>query len=144
MADKILGEVGEVVGKENNKIIVKLQRTEACAKCRACTAGMKKEDMLIKAENMCNASVGNKVDLVLDNADFMKATLIMYGIPFAAFMIGIFGGYYGALSMGMDNGEVIGIAAGVILVIISYLIIHTQEDKFKKGNFVPKAIKIVE
>ena len=71
MADKILGEVGEVVGKENNKIIVKLQRTEACAKCRACTAGMKKEDMLIKAENMCNASVGNKVDLVLDNADFM-------------------------------------------------------------------------
>lgn len=144
MADKILGEVGEVIGTEDDNLVVKMQRTEACAKCRACTAGMKKEDMIIKAQNLCKASVGNKVDIVLDNADFMKATIIMYGIPFIAFMIGIFGGYYGAYNLGINNGELIGIAAGLILVVITYLIIHSQEDKFKKGNYVPKAIKIIE
>ena len=69
----------------------------------------KKEDMIVRAENICNAEIGNKVDIVLDNADFMKATLIMYGIPFVAFMIGILGGYYGALSMGINNGEIIGL-----------------------------------
>lgn len=144
MADKILGEVGEVVEKRDNKITVKLQRTEACAKCRACTAGMKKEDMLITAENLCNASVGNKVDIVLDNADFMKATIIMYGFPFISFMIGIFAGYYISLNMNVAYPEVVGIIAGLVLVVISYIIIHSQEKRFKKGNFVPKAIKIVE
>lgn len=144
MNNKILGEVGEVIGKESSQLIVKMERTEACAKCRACTAGMKKEDMIIHAENLCNAEIGNKVDVVLDNADFMKATLIMYGIPFAMFMVGIFGGYYGAGALGFGNGEVIGIVAGLILVIITYVAIHTQEDKFKKGNFVPKAVKVVE
>lgn len=142
--EKILGEVGEVINKEGSRLVVKMERTEACAKCRACSAGMKKEDMIIKAENLCNADVGNKVDIVLDNANFMKATLIMYGIPFAAFMLGVFGGYYGAGELGIKNGELIGIILGIALVIITYVIIHTQEDKFKNDGYVPKAIKIVE
>ena len=144
MNNQILGEVGEVIGKESGKLIVRMERKEACAKCRACTAGMKKEDMIIRAENVCNAEVGNKVDIVLDNADFMKATLIMYGIPFVAFMAGIFGGYYGALKMGINNSEVVRVVAGIVLVIVTYLIIHSQENRFKKGNFVPKALKVVE
>ncbi len=142
--EKVLGEVGEVINKDGNNLVVKMQRTEACAKCRACSAGMKKEDMIIKAENICNAEIGNKVDVVLDNANFMKATLIMYGIPFIAFMIGVFGGYYGAVNTGIKNGELIGIGAGIVLVVITYIIIHSQEYRFKNGKFVPKAIKIVE
>lgn len=144
MTYKVLGEVGEVIGKENNRLIIRMQRTEACAKCRACTAGMKKEDMIIKAENMCNAEIGNKVDVIIDNANFMKATLIMYGIPFIAFMIGIFVGYYGADKYGINNGELIGIGLGLILVVVTYLIIHTQEKKFRTEGFIPKAINIVE
>lgn len=142
--EKVLGEIGEVINKEGNQLVIKMQRTEACAKCRACSAGMKKEDMIIKAEDMCGAEIGNKVDVVLDNANFMIATLIMYGIPFIAFMIGVFGGYYGAANMGIKNGELIGIGTGLVFVIIAYFIIHTQEHRFKKSGFVPKAIKVVE
>ena len=44
MNDKILGEVGEVIGKESGKLIVRMEkRKEACAKCRACTAGIKRK-----------------------------------------------------------------------------------------------------
>lgn len=143
MNTKIIGESGEVIGKEDKYLIVKMQRKEACAKCRACTAGMKTEDMIIKAMNLCNASVGDKVDIVLDNADFMKATLIMYGIPFIGFMAGIFAGYYISLNMGLNNNEIYGIITGILLVIITYIIIHTQEKRFKKGNYVPKAINIL-
>lgn len=142
--DKVLGEIGEVINKEGHQLIIKMQRTEACAKCRACTAGMKKEDMIIRAENLCSAEIGNKVDVVLDNSNFMKATIIMYGIPFIAFMLGVFGGYYGAISIGIKNGEFIGIALGLVFIVITYLIIHTQEHRFKNGEFVPKAIKIIE
>lgn len=144
MSNNILGEIGEVVSVENNKLVVKMQRTEACAKCRACTAGMKKEEMIIKAENMCSASVGDKVDVVIDNSNFMKATLIMYGIPFLTFMLGIFLGYYSALNFNIKNAELVSILSGLLFVIITYLIIHSQENKFKNGNYVPKAIKIVK
>lgn len=142
--DKVIGEVGEVIGFESGRLVVKMERKEACAKCRACSAGMKKEEMIIRAENVCNAQIGNKVDIVLDNANFMKATLIMYGLPFVFFMLGIFAGYYGAESLGIANGELVGIVLGLVLVVLTYAIIHSQEHRFKSEGYVPKAIKIVE
>ena len=139
-----MGEVGEVVGREANKLVVKMQRTEACAKCRACTAGLESKDMIIKAVNMCAANIGDKVEIVLDNSNFMKATLIMYGIPFVAFMIGVFAGYYGALKLSFGSPELAGIGLGIVLVIIVYLIIRTQEYRFKEGGYIPKAINVVK
>lgn len=135
-----MGEIGEVIEIENEKLVVKMQRKEACAKCRACTAGLKSEDMLIKAVNNCGAVVGDKVEIMLEENNFIKAVFIMYGIPFVAFIIGVFAGYYGALELGIKNAEVIGCVLGAVLVLVSYLAIKSQEEKFKKGNYVPKAI----
>jgi len=42
------------------------------------------------------------------------------------------------------RGNAYGVVAGIVLVIVTYLIIHSQENRFKKGNFVPKALKVVE
>lgn len=139
-----MGEVGKVVAIENNKVVVSLERKEACANCRACSVGMKSEEMIIKAVNECKAKVGDKVEIVLAEADFIKAVLIMYGFPFIFFMLGIFVGYYGSLKMGYSNNELIGFGLGFILVIISYLIIRSQEKRWKKANYIPKAINIVE
>ncbi len=140
----IMGEVGEVVGREGNRLVVKMQRTEACAKCRACTAGLESKDMIIKAVDMCSGNIGDKVEIVLDNSNFMKATLIMYGIPFIAFMLGVFGGYYGAAAYGLGSPELMGIGAGVILVALTYMLIRTQEHRFKEGGYIPKAINVVK
>ncbi len=139
-----MGEIGEVIGKEGGRLVVKMQRTEACAKCRACTAGLESKDMIIKAVNMCQGNVGDRVEVVLDNSNFMKAAIIMYGIPFAAFMLGVFGGYYGAERYAFGSPELMGIGAGVILVILTYLIIRTQEYRFKEGGYIPKAVNIVK
>ncbi|MFR7512063.1 MAG: SoxR reducing system RseC family protein, partial [Muribaculaceae bacterium] len=81
-----MAEIGEVIGTEKNKLVVRMTRKEACAKCRACSAGLKEQDMLLKAVNLCNAKVGDKVEVMLETADFMKATCIMYGIPCAMFI----------------------------------------------------------
>lgn len=138
------GEVGEVIDIEDNRLVIKLHRNEACAKCKACTAGIDGKEMIIKAINDCGGTIGDKVEIALDSANFYKATLIMYGIPFIAFLIGVFGGYYSALYFEIDYAEVIGIAAGFFLVIIAYGIIHTQEHRFKKTSYVPKAINVVK
>jgi sigma-E factor negative regulatory protein RseC len=140
-----MAEIGTVIGNaENNRLLVRLERQEACAKCRACTAGMKKEEMLLTAENLCGGKIGDNVEVTLDTADFMRAAVIMYGIPFAMFMLGIFAGYFGSLKMGFGSNELIGFAIGIVLVIITYLVIKSQEKRWQKDNYVPKAIRVVD
>lgn len=138
------GEVGEVIAIEDDKAVIKMQRTEACAKCRACTSGMESKEMIIKAVNICGAVVGDNVEIMLDSADFFRATLIMYGIPFIAFLAGVFGGYYGAVKFNIEYAELVGIGLGIVFVLAAYGIIHTQEYRFKTGGYVPKAMNVVE
>ena len=41
-----MAEKGVVIGlKDNNLAVIKMTRQEACAKCRACIAGMAEKDM---------------------------------------------------------------------------------------------------
>ncbi|MBQ9519305.1 MAG: SoxR reducing system RseC family protein [Firmicutes bacterium] len=137
-----MAEIGKVIEIENNKAVVSLERKEACAKCRACSAGMKAEEMLIRAENICGAKIGDKVEIALEETDFIKAVLIMYGFPFVMFMVGLLGGYYGCLNAGVQNPELIGFAAGIVLVVVSYALIKSQEKRWRSGNYVPKAIAV--
>lgn len=137
-----MAEIGKVIDIEKNKVVVSLERKEACAKCRACSAGMKAEEMLIRAENICGAKVGDKVEIALEETDFIKAVLIMYGFPFVMFLIGLFGGYYGCLSANIPNPELIGFVAGLILVAIGYGLIKSQEKRWRSGNYIPKAIAV--
>ncbi len=137
-----MAEIGKVIEIEKNKVVVSLERKEACAKCRACSAGLKAEEMLIRAENICGAKIGDKVEIALEETDFIKAVLIMYGFPFVMFLIGLFGGYYGCLSANIPTPELIGFIAGLILVAIGYGLIKSQEKRWRSGNYVPKAIAI--
>jgi len=139
-----MAEIGQVVEIDNNSVVVKLERQEACAKCRACTAGLSKTEMIIKAINCCNAKIDDNVEIVIEESNFIQAVLIMYGIPFVSLMIGIFIGYYGSLKLGMQNNDIIGFCFGILLVIISYLWIKSKENYWKSKNFVPKAIKIAD
>ncbi len=137
-----MAEIGKVIDIENDKVVVSLERKEACAKCRACSAGMKAEEMLIRAENICSAQVGDKVEIALEETDFIKAVLIMYGFPFVMFMIGLMGGYYGCLSANIPNPELLGFVLGLVLVAVSYALIKSQENRWRSGNYVPKAIAV--
>jgi sigma-E factor negative regulatory protein RseC len=139
-----VSEIGQVIEKrENNRLLIRLERQEACAKCRACTAGMKTEEMLLEAENLCNANVGDSVDIALEETDFMKAVLIMYGIPFACFVAGVLGGYFALMHFGVNNAEALSFVIGIVLVVLAYAVIHSFEPHFQKDNYVPKAVNVV-
>ncbi|MBR6401331.1 MAG: SoxR reducing system RseC family protein [Firmicutes bacterium] len=137
-----MAEIGKVIELEGNKAVVVLERKEACAKCRACSAGLKAEEMLIRAENICDARVGDKVEISLEESDFIKAVLIMYGFPFVMFMVGVLGGYYGCIAAGAANAELVGFVAGLVLVAVSYGIIKSREEHWRSGNYIPKAIAV--
>lgn len=141
----VMAEIGQVIEIfHDNKITVKLERKEACAKCRACTAGLSSKEMLIKAINRCNASVGDNVEIVIEEKNFIAAVFIMYGIPFLFLLIGIFLGYWVGGYLKIEQKELFSFVLGIIFVCLSYLIIRTKENYWKSKNFSPKAIKIIK
>jgi len=138
-----MAEIGCVVDTDKNKVVVKLNRTEACAKCRACTAGMESKDMIIKAYNECDASVGDNVEIVLEESNFIAAVAIMYGIPFLALILGTAVGIFITKSISVGDSELIGFIFGIVCVCVAYMWIKSKESYWKSKNFVPKAIKKV-
>ena len=135
-----MGEFGNVIKKDKNKIVVALERTEACSKCKACSAGLDAKTMEIECLNVCNADMGDVVEISLEADSFFKAVAIMYGIPFVAFMGGLIGSYFIFENVGASNKELISFAVGAVLVAIVYLIIRSLENVWKQGDYMPKAI----
>ena len=45
-----MAEKGVVINTKDNFVTVKMMRQEACAKCRACIAGMEGKEMFIEAK----------------------------------------------------------------------------------------------
>ena len=138
-----MAEIGSVIDAEENKVVVKLKRTEACAKCRACTAGLESKDMIIKAYNQCGAEIGDNVEIVLEESNFIAAVAIMYGLPFLSLIIGTAIGIFAAKAIGITNSELIGFIIGIVCVCVTYMWIKSKETYWKSKNFVPKAIKKV-
>ncbi|MCD8089635.1 MAG: SoxR reducing system RseC family protein [Clostridiales bacterium] len=137
-----MAEVGKVIACEGDQVKLVLKRREACGKCRACTAGLTEKEMEMKARNLCGASVGDNVEVFIEQTNFLKAVIIMYGIPMVMFLAGVIIGYYGGQYLGMSNPNIAAIVLGVVLTAATYVIIHLNEDKWSNGEFLPSAVKI--
>lgn len=56
---------------------------------------MMKTEMDIEAKNLCDAEEGDWVELELQENAFFNAVIVMYGLPFIGFIVGIVLGYFG-------------------------------------------------
>jgi len=138
-----MGEAGLVIScEERDTVTVRLTRTEACANCRACSVGMQKEDMLLHARNECGAAVGDTVEVALKEGVFGQAVLIMYAIPFAAFLLGLGVGYALGDLAGAGQ-EVVAFAGGVFGMLLGYGYIRKNEVRYKKKRVMPAAVAVV-
>ena len=139
-----MGEVGQVIEKENRRLTIRLKRTEACAKCKACVAGLNSQDMILTAENACEAAVGDFVELELKDGYFIKAILIMYGFPLVMLIFGFLAGAYLFKLFVGGYSDLAGFLTGIFFMLASYFLINRHEKKKKSSGFTPVAIKIVE
>ncbi|MCL2874090.1 MAG: SoxR reducing system RseC family protein [Defluviitaleaceae bacterium] len=140
-----MGEIGLVVSASKESAVVKLKRSEACAKCKACTAGLMKHEMIINAKNLCNAKEGDYVNIELESSEFLKAVFIMYGIPCVFFISGVLLGYYILPIIGVQGDvELLSFLIGATLMIAAFLLIKRKENRLRKENHMPVATMIVE
>lgn len=135
-----MAEIGKVTEVKDDLVVVRLERKEACAHCRACVAGADAMDMIIEAENKCEAKEGDWVHITLDQSSFLSAVLIIYIIPLAGLLVGVTIGYL--LS---NQNEAVALVTGVICTALCYLGIKMNESKFKnEKKYRPVAEEITE
>lgn len=138
-------ESGRIIEAYNDKVKVMIRRNTACESCGACHFGEDKLNMILETDNSINANVGDEVIIDLNTNNFFLATIIIYGIPLIALIIGIFSGYYFSLLLGktIDFAQAVSAISGISLLFLSYVFIKNKEHKFKDMNeFKPKIIKI--
>lgn len=126
-------EKGQIIELKNEYAIVKIMRTDACSKCGVCKTGNNKNEMLIEAKNLCNANLGDWVNIDLQPQNFLKAIFIMYVIPLITLMAGFI--------LGNIYNEAFGFILGLIFMLFTYLWIKHKEAYWKQQNFVPIIIE---
>ncbi|HCT65698.1 MAG TPA: hypothetical protein DIC60_10610 [Lachnospiraceae bacterium] len=139
-----MAEKGVVTELKNDIAVIKMTRTEACAKCRACISGMSEKEMIMEADNQCNAEVGDWVELELAENGFFFAVIIMYGIPLVAFLTGILLSYFIFIPkfMPLTNPDFPSFVIGIVCTGIAYLWIRSQESRWEAKKYRPIAARI--
>ena len=130
---------------KDDLVIATIHRKEACGECRACLSGMTKTEMDIEAKNLCDAEVGDWVELELQENAFFNAVVIMYGLPFIGFIAGVVGGYYATAKFFPTVPAFLpSLVQGVLGIVVAMLWIKSQNPRWESGKYRPLATKIVE
>ena len=79
------------------------------------------------------------MEIALTNNRFLKATYLMYGIPFLGLMVGLFVGYGAGIGLGR-NEEVFGMIGAVIGVVLGFGFIKWKEKKQAFKQYLPKVV----
>ena len=138
-----MAEKGLVIEEKGDKVVIKMTRKEACAKCRACVAGLSEKDMILEARNACGAAKDDWVEVELEADGFLYAVGIMYGIPLIALLAGvILGNFVIAPMLSFINPDVVSFFTGIIFTGLAYLWIRSKEDYWKEKKITPTAIKV--
>lgn len=88
----MIEEIGVVTSIDGMTAHVNVPKKSACEGCTAGTCTTGEQSMEIAAFNKAGAEVGQKVKVLIHSHAYMKGTMIIYGIPALALVLGaVFG-----------------------------------------------------
>ncbi|SKC70078.1 SoxR reducing system RseC family protein [Maledivibacter halophilus] len=138
---------GKVTAINGDNATVVLMKHSACGDCGACQMGKENMNITIEALNTVGAKVGNNVVVDMESQDVLTAAFIVYGIPLIMLIIGVAGGNFLFKQLiGIEgNVELFSFITGLVLMIISFLFIKSNEDKFKESKkYLSQIIEIID
>lgn len=125
---------------------VAVPRKSACEGCSVGVCKPSEQSMEIDALNPINAGVGQKVRIAMKPYSYLKGSIIVYGIPALALVIGAILGkeVFSAFFTGLDP-DVISAFFGFGAFAIVFILIKIWSSKFnKKQEFKPVIEEIIE
>jgi len=105
---------GTVVQEEKKGVLVCFERLVACAGCNACGRDKKQTKVFVYGQ----AKIGDVVTVEMPDAQVLKASLLIYVLPLAGFIGGLFLGaaIFGREDWAMVLGGLLGLALCALLL----------------------------
>jgi sigma-E factor negative regulatory protein RseC len=139
---KIVEEIGVIISIDGITAKISVPRKSACEGCSAGTCKPGEQFMQIDALNPINARVGQKVRIVMRPYSYLKGSLIVYGIPALALVIGAILGkeVFSSFFTGVDP-DLISASFGFGAFAIFFLLIKIWSSKVNKKQELKPIIK---
>lgn len=133
--EEILSALGTVIETNGGMAKVVFKRSKACGDCHAC-ASFGDGESIIELENTLGAKAGERVVIELHPGGVFKSSLILYGIPLVALLLGVL--------LGSRISDLAAALMGIGAAAISLMIIRLFDKGFeKKACFKPEMKRIV-
>ena len=134
-----------VVASKKQDAQVAIRRTSVCDGCRGCSVGKEGKPLRVWAKNPINAKVGQVVEIELRAKTFLSATLIAYGLPLLAFLIGVGFGYKVSGLLNITAIEPFAMSMGVGAMFTCFLCIHlfTKREEINK-KYSSRIVRVYE
>jgi len=110
---------------------VACQRSEACAKCKACH-DVGENMMAIEAVNRIKAGKDDVVEFDLSSSELVKSSLIVFIVPIIFLMIGYLLTIKALPLVGLvEAGEWPAVLGGLLFLAVSYLVINWYDRRLQ-------------
>ena len=130
----MISERGIVEKIDNQKAIVRVTKSSACAHCGSRdSCNISDRDMLVEVANDLKAAVGDSVEISVPEGTLLKLSVLIYLFPIIALMVGAFLGNFLAESFHI-NQSLSAVTGGGILLIIAFCGLKFYERTKKSGE----------
>ncbi len=137
------GVIKEIMG---NKARILVQRSSSCGSCEhksSCLTISSNKDVEIEAVNTVGGKIGDRVQVSMETASFLKITTLVYLFP----VINLLAGSIAGLKLGQHysyNPELCSLLSGAALFILTFLIIKKVAGRMgKEKKYMPEITKLL-
>ncbi len=136
------GVVAEVIGDIAKVAVLTKSACEQCASAGVCHPG---DQDFMEASNPLGAKKGQKVKVVVAPQVYLKASIILYGVPMAAFIAGAIVAKNLAEKYGSAaNSDLWAFVAGTACLLLSFIYIRAYNKKVEKTQkYKPTIVEIL-
>lgn len=140
----MIEDTGRVVRIEGDKAFIEVERTSACAQC-----GLREVEEIaggkpvFEALNVAKADIGDTVKVRVESVAYMKASLLVYGIPICLLIIGALLGVYFAEKLGKQQ-DIMSAIFGTGGLIIGILVLLLFRKRGSKKEYMPVIVEVIK
>ena len=126
----MIEEIGVVTSIDGLKAQVNVPKKSSCEGCTAGTCATGEQSMEIIALNKAGAEVGQKVKVVIQSYAYMKGSMIIYGIPALALVLGaVFGKEVMPNFFRGTDSDILSAVFGFSLLVLSFLAVKLWANR---------------
>ncbi len=141
----MIEEEGIVAEVEGDIAKVAILTKSACEKCAASGVCHPGDQEFMEAVNPLGAKKGQKVKVVVAPQLYLKASIILYGVPMAAFICGAIVAKNLAVKYGTEaSSDLWAALAGTACLLVSFIFIRAYNKKVEKTQtYKPRIVEIL-